>query len=205
MPIIVVEDGSATNPNANSYISLADADAYLVPRGLWPVTPDVPGENEGDPAIPDPVMVAAKESALLRAADYLNTLQWYGQPVDWQRTMAWPRIGVPQPGGSNVAALPDNIVPKAVAQAQAELAGLIYGGTNPLAPVERGGKVIAESHSTTEGSIDVIGGDSKSDSYTYADGAPIETYFPAVSGLLRALLAVVPGKSGARMVEVVRG
>lgn len=202
MPIIVVEDGSATNPNANSYISIADADAYLVPRGLWPVTPDVPGGNEGDPAVPDPVMTAAKESALLRAADYLNTLQWYGQPVDWQRTMAWPRIGVQLPDGGTI---PMSLVPKAVAQAQAELAGLIYGGTNPLAPVERGGKVIAESHSTTEGSIDVIGGDSKSDSYTYADGAPIETYFPAVSGLLRALLSVVPGKSGARIVEAGRG
>lgn len=202
MPIIVVEDGSATNPNANSYISLADADAYLVPRGLWAVTPDVPGENEGDSAVPDPVMTAAKESALLRAADYLNTLQWRGQPVDWQRTMAWPRIGVPQPGGGTITM---SLVPKAVPKAQAELAGLIYGGTNPLAPVERGGKVIAESHSTTEGSIDVIGGDSKSDSYTYADGAPIETYFPAVSGLLRALLAIIPGKSGARIVEVGRG
>ena len=200
MPTLIIEDGSCPE-GSTSYISLADADAYLVPRGLWPVTPDVPGENEGDPAVPDPVMVAAKESALLRAADYLNTLQWRGQPVDWQRTMAWPRIGVPQPGGSNGAVLPDNIVPKAVAQAQAELAGLIYGGTNPLAPVERGGKGIAESHSTTEGSIDVIGGDS----YTYADGAPIETYFPAVSGLLRALLSVVPGKSGARIVEVGRG
>ena len=200
MPTLIIEDGSCPE-GSTSYISLADADAYLVPRGLWPVTPDVPGENEGDPAVPDPVMVAAKESALLRAADYLNTLQWRGQPVDWQRTMAWPRIGVPQPGGSNGAVLPDNIVPKAVAQAQAELAGLIYGGTNPLAPVERGGKVIAESHSPTEGSIDVIGGDS----YTYADGAPIETYFPAVSGLLRALLSVVPGKSGARIVEVGRG
>ena len=116
MPIIVVEDGSATNPNANSYISIADADAYLVPRGLWPVTPDVPGENEGDPAVPDPVMTAAKESALLRAADYLNTLQWHGQPVDWQRTMAWPRIGVPQPGGSKGAVLPDNIVPMLMAR-----------------------------------------------------------------------------------------
>ena len=204
MPIIVIEDGSCPE-GSNSYISIADADAYLVPRGLWPVTPDVPGENEGDPAVPDPVMVAAKESALLRACDYLNTLQWRGQPVDWQRTMTWPRVGVPQPGGSKGAVLPDNVVPKAVAQAQIELAALVYNGTNPLAPVERGGKVIAESHSTTEGSIDVIGGDSKSDSYTYADGAPIETYFPAVSGLVAAFLSVVPGKSGARIVEVGRG
>lgn len=205
MPTLILENGSCPE-GSNSYISPADADAYLVPRGLWPVTPDVPGENEDDPTIPDPVMVAAKESALLRAADFLNTLQWHGQSVDWRRTMAWPRVGVPQPGGDNGAALPTNIVPRAVGLAQAELAALIYGGTNPLAPVERGGKVIAESHSATEGGIDVIGGDSRSDSYTYAEGAPVETYFPAVSGLVAAFLAVVPGKKGgARIVEAGRG
>ena len=204
MPTLIVEYGSCPE-GSNSYISIADADTYLEPRGLWPVTPDVPGENEGDPAVPDPVMVAAKESALLRAADYLNTLQWHGQPVDWQRTMAWPRIGVPQPGGSKGAVLPDNIVPKAVAQAQAELAGFIYGGINPLAPAERGGRVVSETHTAKAGDIDVIGGDSKSDSYTYAEGAPVETYFPAVVGLLRPYLAVVPGSSGARCVEAGRG
>ena len=187
--MLVVENGSATDPQANTYISLADADTYATDRGLWTsaTTDD------------------AKTVALLRAADYLNTLQWHGQPVDWQRTMAWPRIGVPQPGGSNGAVLPDNIVPKAVAQAQAELAGFIYGGINPLAPAERGGRVVSETHTTKAGDIDVIGGDSKSDSYTYADGAPVEAYFPAVVGLLRPYLAVVPGSSGARMVEVGRG
>ena len=201
MPTLIIEDGSCPE-GSTSYISLADADAYLVPRGLWPATPDVPGGNEGDPAVPDPVMVAAKESALLRAADYLNTLQWRGQPVDWQRTMAWPRIGVQLPDGGTI---PMSLVPKAVAQAQIELAGLIYGGTNPLAPAERGGRVVSETHTTKAGDIDVIGGDSQSDSYTYAEGAPIETYFPAVVGLLRPYLAVIPGSSGARCVEAGRG
>ena len=197
MPTLIVEDGTCPE-GSNSYISLVDADAYLVPRGMWPVTPDAGGS-------PDLAMIAAKEAALLRAADYLNTLQWYGQPVDWQRTMAWPRVGVPQPGGG-VVMLPDSIVPRAVAQAQTELAALVYGGTNLLAPVERGGRILSESHSTTEGSVDVIGGDSKSDSYTYAESAPIETYFPAVSGLVSAFLAVVPGKSGGTgIIEAGRG
>lgn len=197
MSTLIVEDGTCPE-GSNSYIGLADADAYLVPRSLWPVTPDAVGS-------PDSAMIAAKESALLRACDYLNTLQWKGQPVDWQRTMAWPRVGMPQPGGG-VAVLPDDIVPKAIALAQAELAALVYGGTNPLAPVERGGRILSESHSTTEGSVDVIGGDSKSDSYTYAEGAPIETYFPAVSGLVAAFLAVVPGKSGGTgIIEAGRG
>ena len=182
---LIVESG-ACEAGSNSYISLADADTYATDRGLWTsATAD-----------------DAKTVALLRAADYLNTLQWKGQPVDWQRTMAWPRIGVQLPDGGTI---PMSLVPKAVAQAQTELAALIVAGTNPLAPAERGGRVVAETHTTKAGDIDVIGGDSQSDSYTYAEGAPVETYFPAVVGLLRPYLAVVPGSSGARCVEAGRG
>lgn len=192
--MLVVESGSATDPNSNTYISLADAEAYASARGLWT------SSTTDD----------AKTVALLRAADYLNTLQWKGVAVTWDRVMAWPRENVPQPGGAtdiygNPVLLANNIVPKAVAQAQTELAALIVAGTNPLAPAERGGRVVSETHTTKAGDIDVIGGDSKSDSYTYAAGAPIETYFPAVVGLLRPYLTVVPGSSGARCVEAGRG
>lgn len=190
---LVVEDGTMPT-GSNSYISLSDAEAYASARGLWTsaTTDD------------------AKTVALLRAADYLNTLQWKGTAVTWDRTMAWPRENVPQPGGAtdiygNPVLLANNIVPKAIPQAQTELAALIVAGTNPLAPAERGGRVVSETHTTKAGDIDVIGGDSKSDSYTYAEGAPVETYFPAVVGLLRPYLAVVPGSSGARCVEAGRG
>lgn len=57
MPLIV-EDGSCPE-NANSYVSLAQADAYLVPRNLWPITeiekpsePEKP-ENPDNPELPD--------------------------------------------------------------------------------------------------------------------------------------------------------
>lgn len=190
---LVVEDGSMP-VGSNTYISLADANTYATDRGLWTsaTTDD------------------AKTVALLRAADYLNTLQWKGIAVTWDRTMSWPREKVPQPGGAtdiygNPVLLANNIVPKAIPQAQAELAALIVAGTNPLAPAERGGRVVSETHTTKAGDIDVIGGDSKSDSITYAEGAPVETYFPAVVGLLRPYLAVVPGSSGARCVEAGRG
>ena len=192
MPI-VVEDGTLP-ANSNSYISLVDAETYATDRGLWT------SSTTDD----------AKTVALLRAADYLNTLQWKGVSVAWNRVMAWPRESVPQPGGAvdiygNPVLLANNIVPKAIPQAQAELAALIVAGTNPLAPAERGGRVVSETHTTKAGDSDVIGGDSKSDSYTYAEGAPVETYFPAVVGLLRPYLSVVPGSSGARCVEAGRG
>lgn len=199
MPLIV-EDGTMPE-NANSYVSLADADAYLVQRGLWEATP-----ADGDEAL-----TTKKETALIRAFDALNTLKWKGNVPNWQRVTAWPRENVPMPGPKSrdkdePEFLPDNIVPGAVVQAQMELAALVYGGLNPLAPVERGGKVVSMSESTKEGDLDVIGGDSKSYSVTYSDSAPVETYLPAVYGILTPFLVEIPGKTmGLVWGQVLRG
>lgn len=188
--MLIVEDGTMPE-GANTYVSLADVDAYLVPRGLWEATPDEAGDG----------IIAKKEAAVIRAFDAMNTLNWAGDAPDWQRVTAWPRQNVPMPGvkpkpGEEPAFLPADMVPRAVVQAQMELAGLIYGGLNPLAPVERGGKVVSMSESSKEGDLDVIGGDSKSYSVTYAESAPVETYLPAVYGILGPYLREIPGKSG---------
>lgn len=188
--MLIVEDGTMPE-GANTYASLADVDAYLVPRGLWETTPDDAGDS----------VIAKKEAAIIRAFDAMNTLNWAGDVPDWQRVTAWPRQNVPMPGvktkpGEEPTFLPSDMVPRAVVQAQMELAGLIYGGLNPLAPVERGGKVVSMSESSKEGDLDVIGGDSKSYSVTYAESAPVETYLPAVYGILGPYLREIPGKSG---------
>lgn len=188
--MLIVEDGTMPE-GANTYVSLELADAYLVPRGLWEATPDDAGDS----------VIAKKEAAIIRAFDALNTLNWVGDVPDWQRVTAWPRENVPMPGvmpkpGEEPTFLPADMVPRAVVQAQMELAGLIYGGLNPLAPVERGGKIVSMSESSKEGDVDVIGGDSKSYSVTYAESAPVETYFPAVYGILGPYLREIPGKSG---------
>lgn len=188
--MLIVEDGTMPE-GANTYVSLADVDAYLVPRGLWETTPDDAGDS----------VIAKKEAAIIRAFDAMNTLNWAGDVPDWQRVTAWPRQNVPMPGvkpkpGEEPTFLPADMVPRAVVQAQMELAGLIYGGLNPLAPVERGGKVVSMSESSKEGDLDVIGGDSKRYSVTYAESAPVETYLPAVYGILGPYLREIPGKSG---------
>lgn len=188
--MLIVEDGTMPE-GANTYVSLADVDAYLVPRGLWETTPDDAGDS----------VIAKKEAAIIRAFDAMNTLNWAGDVPDWQRVTAWPRQNVPMPGvkpkpGEEPTFLPADMVPRAVVQAQMELAGLIYGGLNPLAPVERGGKVVSMSESSKEGDLEVIGGDSKSYSVTYAESAPVETYLPAVYGILGPYLREIPGKSG---------
>lgn len=188
--MLIVEDGTMPE-GANTYVSLEDVDAYLVLRGLWETTPDDAGDS----------VIAKKEAAIIRAFDAMNTLNWAGDVPDWQRVTAWPRQDVPMPGvkpkpGEEPTFLPADMVPRAVVQAQMELAGLIYGGLNPLAPVERGGKVVSMSESSKEGDLDVIGGDSKSYSVTYAESAPVETYLPAVYGILGPYLREIPGKSG---------
>lgn len=191
--MLITEDGTMPE-GANTYASLELADAYLVQRGLWEATPDDAGDS----------VIAKKEAAIIRAFDALNTLNWVGDVPDWQRVTAWPRENVPMPGEESTF-LPADTVPRAVVQAQMELAGLIYGGLNPLAPVERGGKVVSMSESSKEGDLDVIGGDSKSYSVTYAESAPVETYLPAVYGILGPYLREIPGKSGMFCGRVVMG
>ena len=71
MPLIV-EDGRCPQ-FANSYVSLADADAYLISRGLWQATPMVETADLSDNSeigqnaptqIPDAEITTAKEAAL---------------------------------------------------------------------------------------------------------------------------------------------
>lgn len=206
--MLIVEDGSCPE-GAASYVSLEEADAYLIPRGLWPVT-GVAADTETGTEKPDATLVAAKETALVRAFDYLNgPLDWKGIKIGWEREPAWPRLNVCVPGTDPAAReyIPENVVPGAVKRAQMELAALLYAGKDMLAPVERGGAVVAESHSKTEGGVDVIGADSESHSYTYADNAPAEDWLPSVYPLLKPFLNEVPGQKGGGLtfVKVLRG
>ena len=73
-------------------------------------------------------------------------------------------------------------VPSAVKRACIELAALFIAGEDPLAPIERGGRVASE----TVGPI----------STSYFDDAASETLYPAVSGLVWAFLREIPGQSG---------
>lgn len=201
--MLQVETGICLD-NPSSYADLACADAYLVPRGLWPAT-CVHVDTDAGTEEADKELVARKEQALVRAFDWLNSLEWLGDAIDWERQPAWPRLNVPMPGKPDQF-IGSDVVPRAVVQAQLEVAALIFNGTDMFSPKERGGKVVSESHSRSEGNIDVIGGDSQSDSYTYGEAAPVETFYPAVAALLAPFLAKVPGEShSARMVEAGRG
>ena len=113
---LIVEDG--TRPTgANTYASLADANAYWADRGnaTWADATD-----------------DEKSSALIQATAYLNGLSWTGSKVA-PRKMAWPRVDVEIDGymvGSDE-------IPDAVIDATCYMAGEILGGAEPLAAQDR--------------------------------------------------------------------
>lgn len=89
----------------DSYCTLAEAEAYmglLTFKDAW--------ASAGDPA---------KEAALKQSAVLLDTLTWKGIRTDQSQAMAWPREGVVDLDGYELA--PDAI-PARLKHAQAELA-----------------------------------------------------------------------------------
>ena len=117
MPItLTVEDG--TRPTgANTYASLADANAYWADRAsaTWADATD-----------------DEKAAALIQATDYLNGLSWTGRKVA-MRTMAWPRVDVTVDG----YAVGSDEVPDEVVNACCYMAGEFIGGADPLAAQDR--------------------------------------------------------------------
>ncbi|MEM7444295.1 MAG: DnaT-like ssDNA-binding protein [Pseudomonadota bacterium] len=118
---LIVEDGTGV-AGADSYLSVADADAHHADRGNAGWTGDV----------------AAKEAALRKATDYLGQvyrLRWLGARVDDGQALDWPRTGFD--------AIGSDVVPGEVRRAAAELALMALGADlNP--PLERGGRVTRE-------------------------------------------------------------
>lgn len=196
--MLIIEDGSGV-AGANSWITLAEADAHCVPRGLWAATPVDPATG-----LPDAAVESAKEAALLRACDALGVLPWKGTAVDPSGLRAWPRRGVPDISGAGM--VPDNAIPPTVARAQAELAALMFAGTsNPLAARPSGGRIKSMSWSHKDGNIDVLGGDEDSQSVTYADDAPAEDWLPSVYLLIAWALESLPGQAKTVFGSVLRG
>jgi hypothetical protein len=121
---IIVEDGTVVD-NANSYVTVAEADAYFENLGetLWTET----ASDEG------------KEASLIRGAQYLQQkfrLLWKGSRVQAFQSLDWPRRGVDVPDFfdpffrqvnvplqfQDTVFIPENVVPEEVQQGQMLLA-----------------------------------------------------------------------------------
>jgi hypothetical protein len=126
---LIVEDGTMAQ-GANAYCSVDFADGYLSDRGLadWPL-----GSTD----------IAAKTASVIKAADYLNGLRWYGKKAKAvaPRVMAWPRTEAEDRDGEIIG---ENVIPYAVQAANAYLARLVYIGTDLQPILERGGAIQSE-------------------------------------------------------------
>lgn len=73
---ITVEDGTGTNPQANSYDSLANIQTYALDRG---------------------VTLDSVEARVIRAMDWLEVQNWIGCALSETQPLSWPRTvqGVP--------------------------------------------------------------------------------------------------------------
>ncbi len=126
MPSLIIENGSGV-PGANSFATLSAADAYHADRANIAWSLAAQGE---------------RESALIRAGQYLNGLAWKGRKTGRGNAMAWPRQGVVDDDGFPLdgADVPMEVI---WAQCEASLRELISPGM--LSPdLPRGGSVARE-------------------------------------------------------------
>lgn len=102
----IVEDGSIV-PGANSFVSVAEADAILeVDFRKSPAWNALEQED--------------KEKMLVSATFYLeDNYQWHGQKVEADQPLSWPRTGMRDKEGMCIA---PGVIPKEIKRATAYLA-----------------------------------------------------------------------------------
>lgn len=166
---LVVENGTGLS-NANSYASVATANAYATLRGLTAWT----GTD------------AVKESALVRATDYLEATyrnDWQGNRVSATQALSWPRANVMVDN----FVVDDDIVPIPVINGCIELA--IRALTETL--------LDDQTQRVKREKVDVI-------EIEYADGSDPAKRFPLVSRMLSPYLFSGSNEGGAFTVRVLR-
>lgn len=109
---IIVEDGTGV-ANANSYVSVADLEAFAAARGITIV---------GDP-----------EVLLIKAMDYIESLDFCGHKVSSTQSLSWPRYGVKVDGFYYPAAY----IPPELKNALMQTALSIDAGVDPLSTIPR--------------------------------------------------------------------
>ncbi len=172
---IVTTAGSAT---ANSFITLAEADAFMEAR-LNASTWETDATDD------------TKNRALVEATRELNVLGWDGNRTDDTQALAWPRQWAVNPDDPNGDYYATTTVPQRVKDATAELAfQFVKAGTTDVAALDSSAGVL-------EKTIDVL--TTKYSEHGRADG--LDRY-PRVMAYVRPLLAL--GVSSL-MTEVVRG
>jgi len=78
MPEIIVEDGTAASASANSYITVDEVDTYCDDMGYsaWAS-----------------LATTDKQTAILRAMVFIESLHFKGEKEDYDNPLEWPRFG----------------------------------------------------------------------------------------------------------------
>lgn len=151
-------DTSPGASTAESYVSVSDFQAYCQKVGY-----DLAGKAD-----------AELEQALRRGTRGIDGLygpRFIGAPVTVSQALEWPRIGAVWRG----AELPDDEIPQKVKDAACEAAWRELSDPGSMQPdLDRGGKI----KQMQAGSVNMV----------FADGAPAETTFAAIDGLLAGLV-----------------
>ena len=113
-------DATVGTASANSYASVAEADAYLAVRG--------------DTSTWTALLSPAKELKLQWAAIWLDTMVFTGRKVNVSQALEWPRWDVVDKNSYWISAL---IIPQQLKNAQAELAFQLIANdwTRGLGPI----------------------------------------------------------------------
>ncbi|MFG1317587.1 DnaT-like ssDNA-binding protein [Xanthobacter autotrophicus] len=173
--MLIVEDGTGI-AGAESYAAVAYADAYWAARPQDALAAAWAAATE-----------ASKEGALRAASAYLDAIygaSYRGIRKGWEQGLEWPRTGGLDAAGSSLPVLgPGNVplpaLPPMLKRGAAELAPRALSG--PLAlDADRGGRVKREK---LEGAVEI----------EYFDGAPAETSYGVVTGMLGPILDGLQG------------
>lgn len=165
MPTFVVEDGSAKS-DANSYVSIADADSYF--------------DNGTAPSTWTDATEADKQKALRIATSYVSerySIRWRGVIQSDTQSLDWPRNGVVDAATGLV--YDNDEMPKKLLNATAEVALRYLSGTS-LRPDVKPGEGNVTNSSITVGAISI--------SEDFVGSATTATQFPEVHDKLRDLL-----------------
>ena len=133
MPTIIETSGGATS---NSYETLAEANTYFDERLPLPT----PWVASGDTSIRALLMstrvldsMAFPHRTLRRNSNgtqyYYTSRRWTGSPTTTIQRLAWPRIGMYDANGN---AIPSNVIPRALKDAESELAGQLIMSDSTL-------------------------------------------------------------------------
>lgn len=142
-------DATVGGANANSYLTVAEADAYFAARlhsDVWDALSEGEGEGEGDSTKEAALIWATRlfDSKIKTAWDkaslpgdatirILSTLKrdpdcfvvWNGEAASETQALAWPRSGMKSKNGFDFA---DDVIPQQVKDAVCELAKLLIAG-----------------------------------------------------------------------------